>query len=99
VDPTSSGSTNISLAIGAFWRIFSWGGWKKLAENQIGQTKPTAYEQAGICLNKLRHLYSKLGKEPDWQIYLTNLRSANIRKTRFLEVLNRLSAKPVIETG
>jgi uncharacterized Zn finger protein len=73
--------------------------WKKLAENQIGQTKPKAYEQAGIYLNKLRHLYYKLGKEAEWQSDLTNLRSANIRKTRFLEVLNRLSAKPIIETG
>lgn len=72
--------------------------WKKLAENQIGQTQPKAYEQAGIYLNKLRRLYHKLGKEEEWQSYLTNLRSANIRKTRFLEVLNRLSAKPIIET-
>jgi uncharacterized Zn finger protein len=70
-----------------------------LAENQIGLTRPEAYKQAGICLNKLKRLYNKLGKEAEWQSYLNNLRSANIRKKRFLEVLNRLSAKPVIETG
>ncbi len=73
--------------------------WKKLAENQIAQTKPKAYEQAGIYLTKLRRLFYKLGKEAEWQSYITGLRSANIRKTRFLEVLNRLSAKPIIETG
>jgi uncharacterized Zn finger protein len=73
--------------------------WKKLAENQIGLTKPKAYDQAGICLNKLKRLYNKQGKESEWRSYLNNLRSANIRKTRFLEVLNRLSAKPIVETG
>jgi uncharacterized Zn finger protein len=73
--------------------------WRWLAENQIGLTKPKAYEQAGIYLSKLRHLHSELGKADEWQSYLTNLRSANIRKPRFIEVLNRLSSKPIIETG
>ena len=72
--------------------------WKKLVENQIGLTRPKAYEQAGIYLNKLKRLYNKVGKEAEWQSYLNNLRSDNIRKKRFLEVLNRFSAKPIIET-
>jgi uncharacterized Zn finger protein len=72
--------------------------WKRLAENQIGQTKLSAYEQAGVYLNKLRRFYHSLGREKEWHSYLTNLRSANIRKIRFLEVLSRLSSKPIIET-
>ena len=72
--------------------------WKRLAENQIAQTKPRAYDQAAVYLNSLGRLLRRMGKEEEWKIYLAGLRSSNIRKKRLLEVLDGLSGKPIIET-
>jgi uncharacterized Zn finger protein len=72
--------------------------WKRLAENQIAQTKPRAYDQAAVYLNSLRLLLRRMGKEEEWKIYIAELRSSNIRKKRLLAVLDGLSGKPIIET-
>jgi uncharacterized Zn finger protein len=72
--------------------------WKRLAENQIAQTKPRAYEQAGVYLTKLRRILHSQGKGAEWNSYAAGLRSANIRKRRLLEVLDGLAGKRIIET-
>jgi uncharacterized Zn finger protein len=73
--------------------------WKKMAEYQIQQARPSAYDRAGLYLRKLRNLYKSLGKEDEWQDYTNKLRSVHFRKVRFLEVLSSLSDKPIIEQG
>ncbi len=71
--------------------------WKRLAENQIALTKPKAYAAAAGYLRKVHHVLKKLGKEKEWQGYLAELRQTNARKIRFIEILDGLSGKRILE--
>jgi len=71
--------------------------WKKLAENLIAQTKPKAYVEAATYLRKVSQTLKKLNKEKDWQTYLNELKQKNIRKIRFIETLDSLDGKRIIE--
>jgi len=72
--------------------------WKKLAEGQIAQTQPKAYEVAAGFLRNMRRTFKKLGRDKEWQSYIARLRQANARKRRLLEVLDSLDGRPIIET-
>ena len=71
--------------------------WKKLAEDQIVQTQPKAYEMAAGFLRSIRRTLKKLRREKEWQIYIAGLRQVNARKRRLLEVLDGLEGRPIIE--
>jgi len=72
--------------------------WRGLAERQIALTKPNAYETAAGYLRNARDLLKKLNREDVWKDYLASLRQAHIRKTRLLEILDRLESRPIIKT-
>ena len=71
--------------------------WKRLAEGQIAQTKPSAYETAAGYLRNLHRLLHKSGREQEWHTYLAEIRQANARKKRLLEILDTLAGRPVID--
>ena len=71
--------------------------WKSLAEGQIAQTKPAAYEVAARYLKKLRDLMTGLDKEEEWRRYLAGLRQANARKPRLLQTLATLEGRKIID--
>ena len=71
--------------------------WKNLAEKQIALTKPKAYEAAAIYLRKVYSLLKKLKREGEWKDYLLKLRQANARKTKFIEILNRVEGRRIVE--
>jgi len=73
--------------------------WKKLAEGQIAQTQPKAYEVAAGFLRSMHRAFKKLGRNKEWQSYIAGLRQANARKRRLLEVLDSLDGRPIIEMG
>jgi uncharacterized Zn finger protein len=64
--------------------------WKQLAEAQIAQTSPPAYQIAAGYLRKLGWLLKRQGKSDEWRRYLSELREANKRKRRLLEILDGL---------
>lgn len=68
--------------------------WKKLAESQIAETKPAAYEAAARFLHSIRRTLKKLDREKEWESYLAKLREANKRKRRLVEIIDGLSRKP-----
>ena len=70
--------------------------WKKLAESQIAQTQPKAYEVAAGFLRNMRHTFRRLGGDCEWLSYLAQLRSANARKKKLLEILDSLTERPII---
>jgi uncharacterized Zn finger protein len=71
--------------------------WKKMAENLIAQTKPRAYEEAASYLRKISQTFNKLNKEKDWQTYRNGFRQTNIRKIRFIEILDSLDGRRIID--
>lgn len=72
--------------------------WKGLAEREIARVKPSAYHDAAGYLRKAAKVMIREKKEAEWTQYLVGLRKAHFRKTRLLEVLDTLSAKPIINS-
>jgi uncharacterized Zn finger protein len=70
--------------------------WKKIAENQISLTKPKAYEAAAVYLRRAQKVMGKMGKREEWQKYIAGLRRANDRKSRFIDILDRLGDRPIL---
>ena len=64
--------------------------WQELAEANIAQTKPAAYEEAALYLCKLRRVWTEYGKAAEWRSYVEELRAANKRKRRLIETLDAL---------
>jgi uncharacterized Zn finger protein len=60
------------------------------------RTSPSAYEQALPALRKLRALLDREGGRDEWQRYLSSLRETERRKRRFLEVLERVERRPIV---
>ncbi|MDI6809696.1 MAG: SWIM zinc finger family protein [Candidatus Eisenbacteria bacterium] len=71
--------------------------WKNVAEKQISLTKPKAYEAAAVYLRKVHGLLKKLKREEEWKDYLLQLRQANARKPKLIEILSRLEGRQIIE--
>ena len=71
--------------------------WKKIAEKQISLTQPKYYEVAARYLRKVNRLLTKIGMEKDWQSYVSELRIVNAKKKRFVEVLDKLTGRPIVK--
>ncbi len=63
----------------------------------VAQTSPSAYEQALPYLRKLRALLGRLGRGAEWDRYLAGLRETERRKRRFMEVLDRIESRPIVD--
>lgn len=70
--------------------------WRNKAENLIAQTKPRAYEEAARYLRKAGAVLARQGKQQEWTRYLQELRGTHARKSRLIEVLDRLTGKPIL---
>jgi len=71
--------------------------WKTMAESHIGLTNVRAYETAAGYLRKVHRTLKKLGKEREWQGYLSALRKTNARKPRLVEILDGLGGGRIID--
>ena len=67
--------------------------WKGLAEAQIAQVQPAAYQVAGQYLKKMETVYRLKKRLSEWEAYVTELRDANKRRPRMIEALDRLEGK------
>lgn len=67
--------------------------WRKLAEREISQAKPKAYEQAAGFLLCIRRVMHKTGQEGEWQTYLVGLRQTHYRKKSLMEILERFDRR------
>jgi len=52
---------------------------------------------AAVYLQKARELLKRLKKEDEWKSYLSQLRQENARKTKCVEILDRLEGRRIIE--
>jgi uncharacterized Zn finger protein len=72
--------------------------WQALAEAEIARTNTSAYETAAGYLRKARDVLHQLGRQAEWQRYFTTLRQANVRKRRFVEILDNLGERRIIKS-
>lgn len=67
--------------------------WRAAAESEIAQTSPAAYEVAAKHLEKYRARLGKLGRDAEWTALAAALRAANLRKRKFIEILDRIEGR------
>lgn len=67
--------------------------WLRLARAEIAMTKPAAYQTAGMSLTKMKIVYRRTGRLPEWERLLEMLRTENVRRPRMIEVLDGLEGK------
>jgi uncharacterized Zn finger protein len=65
--------------------------------NRIARTSPSAYDAARPVLRKLRDLLQRLNRQAESSRYLAQIRDANHRKRRLLEVLDRLDNRRIVD--
>jgi uncharacterized Zn finger protein len=71
--------------------------YQQLIEDYVAQTNTSAYEAAAPHLRKLRDLLQRLSRPDDWTAFVQQLRASNRRKRRFLEVLDRLDCRRIVD--
>ena len=71
--------------------------WKRLAEQEIAQTNPNAYQQAGAYLRQMRQVFHDEDRNAEWTAYITGIRRTHARKRRLMEVLDGLDRRPIVE--
>jgi uncharacterized Zn finger protein len=72
--------------------------WKQMVKGLIAQTKPAAYRSAVPYLKKIRIQLERTGRKSEWDRFLNILRVENARKRKLQEILDGLTAKPLIES-
>jgi uncharacterized Zn finger protein len=70
--------------------------WKSKAENLIARVSPSAYEEAARYLRKAGAILVREGKQQEWARYLQELRDTHARKRRLIEVLDRVTRRPIL---
>jgi uncharacterized Zn finger protein len=71
--------------------------WKAMAEREISRVTPSAYHEAAGYLRKAAKVMLREKKAADWNRYLATLRTEHLRKKRLLEILDTLSAEPILK--
>lgn len=87
---------NVATAIATYAPDRAVAIWKDLAEQEIARVKPSAYHEAAGYLRKAAKVMIREQREAEWTQYLTGLRKEHFRKKRLLEILDTLSAKPIV---
>ncbi len=70
--------------------------WKKIAEHHISLVKPKAYLDAAKVLKKAAKVMAMQNKQAAWLSYLNQLKKTHKRKTRLMEVIDRLEKNSII---
>ncbi|NLF06656.1 MAG: hypothetical protein GX594_01570 [Pirellulaceae bacterium] len=58
----------------------------------------SAYESAGNYLNNMRPIMKSLGRDSEWQKTVANIRETYRNRPRFMEVLDRLEGRTILQT-
>jgi len=72
--------------------------WMMKAERFAAESRPKSYEASVGYLNKIRALMKKQGREEEWGRYVAQVRNANARKKRFLEMLDVVEGKKILKS-
>jgi len=71
--------------------------WKRIAEGLIDQTKVRAYQSASEYLLKIHMLLEKLDRKAEFKAYIEDLRQTHARKYRLVEILDRMTGRPIAD--
>ncbi|MEA3399704.1 MAG: hypothetical protein U9R79_00530 [Armatimonadota bacterium] len=70
--------------------------WDELARAEIRKVNRGAYERSLSYLRPMQKLLRELGREDEWEAYLSDLREEHSRKRALQETLDRLQQGPIV---
>jgi uncharacterized Zn finger protein len=88
---------NIAMAIQNYATDRAVAMWKIKAEGLMAQAKPKAYQEAARYLRKAAKVMSGRNNQKEWDSYILQLKGQHARKSRLIEVLDRLSGRPIVQ--
>ncbi len=68
-------------------------------EGHLPHANMSAYQAAADCLRKMRPILKSLGREVEWSALLTEIRNKYGNRPRFMEILDRLTGRTILEEG
>ncbi len=71
--------------------------WKHISRSLIAETKPSSYEKSAIYLLKIKETLKMQQRNDEWIQYLQMIRESNLRKSRLLQVLDRIASGRIID--
>ncbi len=71
--------------------------WKHMAERLIAEARPKSYESAIFYLGKIMNLMKRQERMEEWERYIVQVRTGNVRKRRFLGMLDVLEKKKILK--
>jgi len=67
-------------------------------ERHLPQANISAYESAADCLRKMRPIMKSLKREKQWHALVAEIRQKYRNRPRFMEILERLEGRTILET-
>ena len=72
--------------------------YREALDAQLPHAQPSAYEAAAGYLRKLRPLYKAVGRPEEWETLLSSIRESYRNRPRFMEQLDRLDNRPIVQS-
>lgn len=70
---------------------------KHLAEVYLKEARPKSYELAIGHIWKIKETLKREDRQPEWELYLSELKKNHLRKKRFLDMLVILDDRPIVQ--
>ena len=67
-------------------------------EAHLPQASMSAYESAAVYLKRMRPIMKSLGREGEWKNLLAEVRQKYGNRPRFMEILDRLEGRTVLQS-
>ncbi|MBI5249385.1 MAG: SWIM zinc finger domain-containing protein [Desulfomonile tiedjei] len=94
---SASVSENVAEAVKKSHPDISLEIWRASAETEISLVKPSAYEVAARYLRRMKDIYERTNRLPEWKALLTSIRIQHKLKRSLMPILDALEARRIIE--
>jgi uncharacterized Zn finger protein len=71
--------------------------YRDCVEVNLKQASVSAYETVAAYLKKMRPILKSLDRGPEWNDLVTEIRVNYRNRPRFMEILDRLEARPILQ--
>lgn len=70
--------------------------YRQKVDDNLQRAHVSAYESVAGYLRKMRPILQSLRREAEWNGILTDIRARYRNRPRFMEILDRLDARPIL---
>lgn len=72
--------------------------YRRKLDSHLKQANTSAYETCAACLRNMRPIFKTLDQEDHWNELLADVRHNYRNRPRFMEILDRLQGRPIIQS-